>query len=507
VKQEPAQSVISPLVSLALDGVTLGDLPPHRTNQSLYQQVVNRLQHTTGNQSVIRQIQRAPEAGGRPAAPGGQPANPARPRRDYVFILGSGGFFTGAYRYFQGYAPNATFIRSKRSLTAVLAWVRDNVSEPIGNLYIVSHGNEDGTLTFGGGRRLSVSDLRSQLHPGNGVVSTLPELTNQVDAQTRIHIKGCNIGRNQVMVELIDEAFGGAGTVTAPTHEQEYGYDLRLERKAMRRASAAVRARHPLPPPVDPHLRGSARRQALRRRRQALRQRQRAITAELKVIGRRASTHEALSGPMFQRPGTQLYTADELAPEVNRLYSHLTQAQRRSLVRRLVAADRRSARVAYRKKTIGQHGQRAYQETVIRPSTFDDPQNEAEALRLVRRRLPRRLGNLLTQFTGRLLVVTYTRGRRHYRYEAHFPDVPDEAALRQRGRGYLPNPDRYTIRVIRQRRNGRTRLRVVAERVVAYIHHGSLNVSPREYFRPPMTNREFYARSTYTPPRRRQARP
>ena len=138
-------------------------------------------------------------------------------------------------------------------------------------------------------------------------------LGGRVDGLTRIHIKGCDIGRTQGMVELIDEAFGGAGVVTAPTHEQVYGWDPTLAEQGRRRFRAEVAATHPMPPEVDPALRGAERRQAVRERARALRDRQRAIQAELRTrraeetaAGEQAGRYEALSGPMFQRPGTQL---------------------------------------------------------------------------------------------------------------------------------------------------------------------------------------------------------
>ena len=60
-----------------------------------------------------------------------------------------------------------------------------------------------------------MQELRSALHPTTGT-SALPKLSGQVDAATRIHIKGCDLGRTQAMVELIDKAFGGAAR--SPRH-------------------------------------------------------------------------------------------------------------------------------------------------------------------------------------------------------------------------------------------------------------------------------------------------
>ena len=68
-------------------------------------------------------------------------------------------------------------------------------------------------------------------------------------------------------------------------------------------------------------------------------------------------------------------------------------------------------------------------------------------------------------------------------------------------RGQLPNPDRYTWRVQRRHASsGMTTLTVVAERVVAYLHHGSLNPAAHQYFTRPESDADFYATSTFAPP-------
>jgi Domain of unknown function (DUF4157) len=211
-------------------------------------------------------VQRQPAAGQAPPAP----------RQDFVFIMGrdpkgtSNPFYRYAKRYFRAHLAAATFVEDKRSLTDLLSWISANVSKPIGNLYIVSHGNEDGTLGFGldasdTDRRLTVIELRNALHPSGGGSSKLASVASVVDAQTRIHIKGCDIGRTQEMVELIDEAFGGAGTVTAPTHEQEYSTDPTLGERARGEAhderiaafTAGLPALPPEPAPIDRRLKAT----------------------------------------------------------------------------------------------------------------------------------------------------------------------------------------------------------------------------------------------------------
>lgn len=499
-----------------------------RTVQPPAVRSILQLQRAVGNRATVGVLQRQGAGAARPAAVGRppQPAPQLVPRQDYVFIMGQdrprtpNPFYRSALRYFRAQVPGATFVVDQRSMDGVLAWIAGNVQQPIGNIYIVTHANEDGTLSFGldpadADHHLTVGELRSALHPAGGGAGPLPRLAGQVDAQTRIHIKGCDLGRTQEMVELIDQAFGGAGTVIAPTHEQVYGYDPTIGGQARERERARVEAAHPMPAPVDPQLRGQARVRARRVRQQALRLRTRESRAELDRIAEQAGVFEALSGPMFQRPGAQLYDPAELASEVDRLYAHLDLDRRQDIVRQLVAPDRRSERVARRDGTLKQHGQRVYRH-VVRHGPFDDPQNEQEALALLRRQLPRRLRHPTVQLTRqrgvngtgvRITIEGEVPGRggttQVFTFEATTDPVPEAASLLQELRDQLPNPDRYRLRVDRRHANGRTSFVVTAERVIAYMHHGSLDPARHEHFRRPINDRNFYTSSTFAPPRPR----
>ncbi|MBK8048268.1 MAG: hypothetical protein IPK16_14795 [Anaerolineales bacterium] len=167
-----------------------------------------------------RRIQRTPT-----------PAKPQAPGKDIVFIMGKdknkkNPFYKEAVKFFKVAQPQATLVNDDdyRSLESVFDYLRAN-PERVANLYLVSHANEDGTLSF-------------PLHTGDkerkttfGALSTAlkdsPELFNLpkgiIDAGTTIHIKGCNIGRSTRMLDALDQAFGGQGKVTAPTHKQVYG--------------------------------------------------------------------------------------------------------------------------------------------------------------------------------------------------------------------------------------------------------------------------------------------
>ena len=202
---------------------------------------------------------------------------------DFLFIMGKDEknkppFFALAKRFYEGKYPNAKVRNDIFNLEDVLSYVNKNTTNLIGKITIVAHGNMDGTLqirlnstdTTTDGVR--VNELRDALDPASNS-SLLTNIPKKVDSDTRIEIKGCNIGRNQAMVELIDQAFGGFGEVNAPTHEQRY-----------------------------------------------------------RQINKTTPVREALSGPLFHKPGTNEFKRDELKPQVAKLYPHLSEGRRRILV-------------------------------------------------------------------------------------------------------------------------------------------------------------------------------
>jgi len=470
------------------------------------------------------------------------------PRKDYVFIMGADAspknpFYQNAERYYRAHLPDAVFNTSQRSLAGLLSFLASSARTPIANLYIVSHGSEDGTLQFSlepGAKdhRLTVSQLRAALHPLTGK-SRLTSVSAAVDENTRIHIKGCNIGRTQEMVELLNEAFGGAGTVTAPTHQQEFTPDLTLQQEARRHEhdtriadfSATLPAVPALPTPVDPALRGVERRAALQERAKEVKERQAVITEragelraeerriapEVGAAAARAEWVESLAGPMFQRAGTQLFTAEELRPEVDRLYGHLSEDRRKELVQQLVAPDKRAPTRVQQlqqqgEELVGQEGQRVYRKEAAK-WRFADPADLNEARHLFEKQLKE------SHFTPSSMSVTKADGKTDITFtgrtkppgQAAFDDtLPirgidgelDEKELIARGRRspQVQNPDRYDWRIERTHsRSGLTTQTAVAERVVAYLSHGSLDISPHEHFTKPETNPDFYATSTFEP--------
>jgi Domain of unknown function (DUF4157) len=459
------------------------------------------------------------------APAGDQPAGP--PRQDYVFIMGDikkDAFYREAHRFFRAHRPQAIFVTDKRNLADVLSHIASAISAPIGNLYLVSHANEDGTLSFGlddgdKDKKLNVTELRKALRPAGGA-SALSRVGKQVDAHTVVRIKGCDIGRTKEMLDLLDEAFGGAGTVTAPTHEQVYGTDPTLAKAADKAFRDKVAAGHPEPAAVDKTLKGKELAAAKTARAKALSQRKTDIATELKTRDAerkaevaKANTYEAFSGPMFQRPGDQLFTAKELIPMLAPLYPHLSEKQRASLAKRLAARDPRGDSVSFSDSTYKQKGQRIFRR-VISQSHWD-PQDSSGFLALYRSVggkvgkgfVPGSVtgspgtdkdGNPARDF--RLSGTLPKGGTETHTLQA--PPVPSDAEFEVAARGTVNNPDRYDWAFDRtyNSKTGKTTLKATGTRVVVYLHHASLDAEPHKHFNRPEPDSDFYARSTFAPP-------
>lgn len=156
------------------------------------------------------------------------------PRKDLVFIMGTaGGFYVAAKNFFAQHHPEAEIVDFKdRSLGGIFAMLRKDISDttPAGNIYIVSHANQDGTLSFplnskDKDKTLTFGELKDAI----ANQSAMFNLNGGIDEKTFIQIKGCNIGRNTAMLDEVDKAFGGKEKVDAPTHKQ--GYESHKERK------------------------------------------------------------------------------------------------------------------------------------------------------------------------------------------------------------------------------------------------------------------------------------
>ena len=190
------------------------------------------LQRTAGNAALSRVLTARSRALARDpkAAP---PAPPPKPRVSYVFLMGelSDPYYKAAREYFEAAFKGATMVIDKRTLADVIGHV-NAAGKPVDTLYIVSHAGDTGFLQFS----LDADDLKQDQLTGNQKPNatfgelkeanergTLPKAdTKLIDDQTKIKIKGCDIGRSERTLDELDEAFGGKASVTAPTHAQEF---------------------------------------------------------------------------------------------------------------------------------------------------------------------------------------------------------------------------------------------------------------------------------------------
>lgn len=208
---------------------------------------VSRLATVAGNQAVTGLLHRppvqiqcdGPESGKDVAAPPKPP-----PRHTWVFIMGSdppgskNPFYAQAKTYYDGLygAAANSHVLTVSTLQQVMSTVNGD-GNPVGLLIIVSHGHPDGRLMFDLGVTPDAPPNTTLPQTASGGTPTQFDTTKAavsqgklatpgetiIDAQTKIVIKGCNIGRSPRMVATLKDAFGGRAGVTASTHAQQFG--------------------------------------------------------------------------------------------------------------------------------------------------------------------------------------------------------------------------------------------------------------------------------------------
>ncbi len=154
----------------------------------------------------------------------------ARGTVDYVFLMGADApksgnkFYTEAKKFFKTAYPGAIMVEDVRDLEGINQTINSG-NKPVANLYIVSHAHPDGTLQFS----LNPSDKTpgqvqySELKEANESQSLTQPKPDLVGFWTNVMIRGCNLGRNEEMLQETRKALGGKARVIAPTHEQVYG--------------------------------------------------------------------------------------------------------------------------------------------------------------------------------------------------------------------------------------------------------------------------------------------
>ena len=235
------------------------------------------LQQTSGNAAVSALLAREPPAGTvtqappAPASPpaAGQPALPPAtvpPRKNYVFLMGdvkNDNFYKAANEFFKQNQKGAELVTTKRTLAEIIEYVNAG-GVPVLTLFIVSHANEAGNLGFS----LDAADLKhdkttgdkkprteySEIKDANKAGALPTADVKLIDDFTKVEIKGCNIGRSQLMLDELDTAFGGHAEVIAPTHKQEYSFHGNKKGIVTEEALEQYSIEEPGGPAKDPSL-------------------------------------------------------------------------------------------------------------------------------------------------------------------------------------------------------------------------------------------------------------
>jgi hypothetical protein len=174
---------------------------------------------------------------------------PGRRDQDYAFVMGAAEsrrarnqFYRQAGNFYEGRVGRA-HVEHANSLEEILDWIRrrargfrrrDQPVPPLGTIYIVSHANRSGFLSFRMTRRgpagffgfeLAQAVSAAGYDRGNGRPERLEPLgpDEGVDSWTRVFIRGCDVGRDTEMLNAIRTAFGGDVLVHAPKEAQYYG--------------------------------------------------------------------------------------------------------------------------------------------------------------------------------------------------------------------------------------------------------------------------------------------
>jgi hypothetical protein len=423
-------------------------------------------------------------------------------RPHVVFIMGhdSGGFYEIAEHYWRLHDPLATFVTDQRTLADVIDWINANTTQPLGRITIVSHANENGTLSFGvdasdADHHTSFADLKNALHGSGGAGRTLPTPGTQVGKSTSIEIKGCDIGRSTDMLNLLSEAFNGA-PVRAPTHEQGYGWSDREAQAARDKARASFRAaaetKFPAVAPVDPTLTGAAKKAAVDARKKAVKTRDAAIAAdvaghkrEIGFMAQWGKYYEFFSGPEVEAPGTTAIDLATVRAQVDHLYPHLTEKERAQLAKQLVAGEKVETITPYR--STGDFASNLGQARVLYHDDLKANNLSAAAVKSVTRSG--------TNNTHVEVVLDVVGGGQHSTM-TYTLDLEDDATIIANGKAQVSNPEHYDWDVVETRVGARTTRTARARRMRAYLHHHSLDDSTTPHFDViDESNRDFFGES------------
>jgi hypothetical protein len=161
-------------------------------------------------------------------------AAPKGPRPAITFIMGEepdnapNQFYNSARQFFT-INPAGDLITNLRTLVEVRNHLANHAptDSPWGEVNIIVHANEEGGMSIPvavGGNQINPDLLRHAIEQNN----IRPLNDDQIDVRTIIRIRGCSLGQNREILELLSTAFGGhefqQPVVRAPRHLQSYAW-------------------------------------------------------------------------------------------------------------------------------------------------------------------------------------------------------------------------------------------------------------------------------------------
>lgn len=143
------------------------------------------------------------------------------------------------YKYQKGYPDKwihqPAYKGGEITLLDLLKRIR-KLRPPYKDIHIVTHANPSGWLgvridfldTTKGATYRELLKARQEIFAEKKKGNSRHDVSGKLSAANKIYIKGCRIGRHQVVLNVLKDIFGGKSTIIAPTHFQIY---LRSRRK------------------------------------------------------------------------------------------------------------------------------------------------------------------------------------------------------------------------------------------------------------------------------------
>lgn len=147
----------------------------------------------------------------------------AVPSSDYAFVIPTDSFGTLADGYYKR-KPDTVVVSGSTSINSLDAVLKEIVSgssvkSPINNVIIVTHASGGGFLLMklfnnSGSSQITYEELDEYINN-----KSRPQITSRlIKKNATIHIRGCDIGKQERFLKLIKKLFNDTVKVTAPKH-------------------------------------------------------------------------------------------------------------------------------------------------------------------------------------------------------------------------------------------------------------------------------------------------